>query len=81
MFLCGEIRLPNGNIVQHPYLLDARDVGNGYTLEEEHADLLSDKAGESEFWECLKDQIEQVKGLSYVLKCDCGKEYKVEVNL
>ncbi|KAJ0025357.1 hypothetical protein Pint_06848 [Pistacia integerrima] len=51
------------------------------TLEEEHADLLSDKAGESEFWECLKDQIEQVKGLSYVLKCDCGEEYKVEVNL
>ncbi|KAJ0025350.1 hypothetical protein Pint_06847 [Pistacia integerrima] len=41
----------------------------------------SDKAGESEFWECLKDQIEQVKGLSYVLKCDCGEEYKVEVNL
>ncbi|KAJ0007301.1 hypothetical protein Pint_30578 [Pistacia integerrima] len=51
------------------------------TLEEEHADLLSDKAGESEFWECLKDQIEQVKGLSYVLKCDCGEEYKVEANL
>ncbi|XP_031248846.1 uncharacterized protein LOC116106628 [Pistacia vera] len=51
------------------------------TLEEEHADLLSDKAGESEFWECLKDQIEQFKGLSYVLKCDCGEEYKVEVNL
>ncbi|KAJ0010042.1 hypothetical protein Pint_34001 [Pistacia integerrima] len=51
------------------------------TLEEEHTDLLSDKAGESEFWECLKDQIEQVKGLSYVLKCDCGEEYKVEVNL
>lgn len=31
------------------------------TLEEEHTALLSDKAGESEFWEGLKDQIEQVK--------------------
>ncbi|XP_031255491.1 uncharacterized protein LOC116113476 [Pistacia vera] len=51
------------------------------TLEEDHTALLSDKVGESEFWECLKDQIEQVKGLSYVLNCDCGEEYKVEVNL
>ncbi|XP_031282514.1 uncharacterized protein LOC116141116 [Pistacia vera] len=31
------------------------------TLEEEHAALLSNKDGESKFWECLKDQIEQVK--------------------
>lgn len=31
------------------------------TLEEEHTTLLSDKVGKSEFRECLKDQIEQVK--------------------
>ncbi|TXG53410.1 hypothetical protein EZV62_022579 [Acer yangbiense] len=47
------------------------------TLEEEHKALLSDKAGETEFMLSLQDQIEKLKGISHVIKCACGKEYKV----
>ncbi|KAK1553603.1 hypothetical protein Q3G72_001024 [Acer saccharum] len=47
------------------------------TLEEEHKALLSDKAGETEYMLSLQDQIEKLKGISHVIKCACGKEYKV----
>ncbi|KAI9201309.1 hypothetical protein LWI28_021420 [Acer negundo] len=47
------------------------------TLEEEHKALLSDKAGETEYMLSLQDQIEKLKGISHVINCACGKEYKV----
>ncbi|KAH7530052.1 hypothetical protein JRO89_XSUnG0025700 [Xanthoceras sorbifolium] len=54
----------------------AMDVKN---LEEEHKALLSDIAVETEYLQSLQDQIEKLKGISHVIKCACGQEYKVEV--
>uniref|UniRef100_A0A5B6YI46 Uncharacterized protein n=1 Tax=Davidia involucrata TaxID=16924 RepID=A0A5B6YI46_DAVIN len=51
------------------------------TLEEEHRALLSDKAGETEFLQSLQHQIDKLKGISHMVKCACGEEYKVEVDL
>ncbi|CAK9170157.1 unnamed protein product [Ilex paraguariensis] len=51
------------------------------TLEEELTALLSDKAGESEYLQSLHQQIDKLKGISHILKCTCGKEYEVEVDL
>ncbi|XP_059449378.1 uncharacterized protein LOC132180528 [Corylus avellana] len=51
------------------------------TLEEEHNALLSDKAGETEYLQSLLDQIEKLKGISLPVKCACGEEYKVCVDL
>ncbi|CAK9141978.1 unnamed protein product [Ilex paraguariensis] len=51
------------------------------TLEEELTALLSDKAGESEYLQSLHQQIDKLKGISHILKCACGKEYEVEVDL
>ncbi|KAM5550154.1 hypothetical protein ABKV19_001212 [Rosa sericea] len=50
------------------------------TLEDEYNALLSDKAGETEYLKSLQDQIEKMKGISHVLKCACGEEYKVELD-
>ncbi|KAK9941531.1 hypothetical protein M0R45_007235 [Rubus argutus] len=50
------------------------------TLEDEYNALLSDKAGETEYLNSLQDQIEKMKGISHVIKCACGEEYKVEVD-
>ncbi|KAK2658815.1 hypothetical protein Ddye_005348 [Dipteronia dyeriana] len=47
------------------------------TLKEEHKALLSDKAGETEYMLSLQDQVEELKGISHVIKCACGKEYLV----
>ncbi|XP_068319809.1 uncharacterized protein [Pyrus communis] len=51
------------------------------TLEEEYSALLSDKAGETEYLKTLQDQIEKLRGISHVVKCACGEEYKVEVGI
>lgn len=51
------------------------------TLEEEHKALLSDKAGETEYLQSLHYQIEKLKGISHMIKCACGEEYKVDVGL
>ncbi|KAB1210990.1 hypothetical protein CJ030_MR6G019619 [Morella rubra] len=51
------------------------------TLEEEHNALLSDKAGETEYLQSLLDQIGKLKGVSHVVKCACGEEYKVGVDI
>ncbi|XP_010252395.1 PREDICTED: uncharacterized protein LOC104593970 isoform X1 [Nelumbo nucifera] len=48
-------------------------------LEEEHKALLSDNAAEVEYFQCLQHRIEQIKGISHVIKCPCGVEYKVEL--
>ncbi|GLT56868.1 hypothetical protein SLA2020_298830 [Shorea laevis] len=49
------------------------------TLEEEQKALLSDKSGEAEFLHSLQDQIKQIKGISHVIKCACGEEFKVDL--
>lgn len=51
------------------------------TLEEEHGTLLSDIAGEAEYLQSLQHQIEKLEGISHVIKCACGQEYKVKVSL
>ncbi|PIA47077.1 hypothetical protein AQUCO_01400048v1 [Aquilegia coerulea] len=49
------------------------------TLEEEHKALLSDEAGEMEYLQTLQRQFKQLKGISRVIKCACGEQYKVEM--
>ncbi|XP_022152474.1 uncharacterized protein LOC111020195 [Momordica charantia] len=51
------------------------------TLDEEYKALLSDKAGETEYSQSLQDQIAKLKGISRVIKCTCGEEYKAGVDL
>ncbi|XP_042492228.1 golgin subfamily A member 4 [Macadamia integrifolia] len=48
-------------------------------LEEELKALLSDKEAETEYLHSLKDKIEQLKGISQLIRCACGVEYKVEM--
>lgn len=50
-------------------------------LEEELQALISDKSGEIEYHESMQNQINTIKGLSHMVKCGCGEEYKVEVDL
>ncbi|KAM7508155.1 hypothetical protein LguiA_018608 [Lonicera macranthoides] len=50
-------------------------------LEEELQALLSDKAGETEYLKSLQQQIETLKGISHMVRCACGAEYKVEMIL
>ncbi|KDP31603.1 hypothetical protein JCGZ_14828 [Jatropha curcas] len=47
------------------------------TLEEEYKALLSDKDGEFEYLQSLQGQIGKLKGISHMIKCACGTEYKV----
>ncbi|KAI3982261.1 hypothetical protein MKX01_037794 [Papaver californicum] len=56
--------------------LGAMDI-NG--LEEEHKALLSDKAGESEYLQSLQHQISKLKGITHIIHCECGVQYKVEM--
>ncbi|KAK8698322.1 hypothetical protein V6N13_114446 [Hibiscus sabdariffa] len=49
------------------------------TLEEEYKALLSDKDGETEYLRSLQNQIEQIKGISHVIKCACGEEYMLDL--
>ncbi|KAF5194728.1 tropomyosin [Thalictrum thalictroides] len=49
------------------------------TLEEERKALLSDEAGEMEYLQTLQHQFKQLKGISRVIKCACGEQYKVEM--
>lgn len=58
--------------------LRAMDMKN---MEEEYNALLSDKAGEAEYLHSLQGQIEKLKGLSHKIKCACGTEYKVGLEL
>ncbi|XP_064978387.1 uncharacterized protein LOC135619872 isoform X2 [Musa acuminata AAA Group] len=48
-------------------------------LEEEHRSLVADKAGELEYLQSLKERIKQLKNISHIIKCRCGKEYNVEL--
>ncbi|XP_059637452.1 uncharacterized protein LOC132279478 isoform X5 [Cornus florida] len=51
------------------------------TLEEEHRALLSDKAGETEFLQSVRNQIEKLMEISLVVNCACGGEYKVDLRV
>ncbi|XP_008797748.2 uveal autoantigen with coiled-coil domains and ankyrin repeats [Phoenix dactylifera] len=48
-------------------------------LEEEYKALMADKAREMEYLQSLKDQINQLEGISQVVTCQCGEEYRVEL--
>ncbi|XP_076913905.1 uncharacterized protein LOC143572715 isoform X2 [Bidens hawaiensis] len=50
-------------------------------LEEEVQALMSDKSGETEYQESMQNQINTIKDISHMVKCGCGNEYKVEVDL
>ncbi|XVF29788.1 hypothetical protein REPUB_Repub16aG0001300 [Reevesia pubescens] len=49
------------------------------TLEEEYKALLSDKDGETEYLCTLQDQVEQIKGISHVITCACGEEFRLNL--
>ncbi|KAJ7949937.1 Tropomyosin [Quillaja saponaria] len=51
------------------------------TLEEEYNALLLDRDGEAEYLQSLLEQINKLKGISDVVKCACGVQYKVEVGV
>ncbi|XP_065880651.1 uncharacterized protein [Euphorbia lathyris] len=51
------------------------------SLEEEYEALLSDKAQVLEYLQLLQSQIEELKGISDMIKCACGKEYKIAMDL
>ncbi|XP_023764902.1 uncharacterized protein LOC111913433 [Lactuca sativa] len=51
------------------------------TLEEELQALISDKSGETQYHESMQNQIDTIKGISHMVKCGCGEEYKVEVDI
>lgn len=57
---------------------ELRDMASE-TLEEELQALTSDKSGETEYQESMQNQIDTIKGISHMVKCGCGQEYKVEV--
>ncbi|XP_027357002.1 uncharacterized protein LOC113866316 [Abrus precatorius] len=58
--------------------LKAADIS---ALEEEYNALLSDKAGETEYLQSLEKQVEKLKEIRHVVKCSCGEEYTVAVNM
>lgn len=50
-------------------------------LEEEYEALLLDKSGETEYLQSLQGQIQKLQGISCVIKCGCGNDYKVKLDL
>ncbi|XP_030461553.2 uncharacterized protein LOC115681676 isoform X2 [Syzygium oleosum] len=50
------------------------------TLDKEQKALLADIVGETEFVQSLQNQIEKLKGISQLVKCACGQEYKIELD-
>ncbi|KAH7519754.1 hypothetical protein FEM48_Zijuj08G0070700 [Ziziphus jujuba var. spinosa] len=50
-------------------------------LEKEYNALLSDKARETDYFQSLQSQFEKLKGISHVVKCACGEEYQVGLDL
>ncbi|KAI3464252.1 hypothetical protein Pfo_020915 [Paulownia fortunei] len=51
------------------------------SLEEELQALLSDKAGEAEYVQSLQLQIMRLKEISHRVRCSCGEEYNVKLDL
>ncbi|XP_072963490.1 uncharacterized protein [Typha angustifolia] len=65
---------PEGDLDKLPALVDT-DLK---ALEEEHKALLSDKAGEAEYYQSLQNRVNEIKSISDTIKCQCGFEYKVQ---
>nr|XP_004250760.1 intermediate filament protein ifa-3 isoform X1 [Solanum lycopersicum] len=51
------------------------------SLQEEYQALLSDKAGEAEYLHSLQLQIAKLMIISHSIKCSCGNEFKIDMNL
>ncbi|XP_075111006.1 uncharacterized protein LOC107821629 isoform X1 [Nicotiana tabacum] len=51
------------------------------SLEEEYEALLSDKAGEAEYLQSLQLQIAKLMRISHSIKCSCGEEFKIDMDL
>ncbi|XP_055833062.1 uncharacterized protein LOC129902061 [Solanum dulcamara] len=51
------------------------------SLQEEYQALLSDKAGEAEYLHSLQLQIAKLMKISHSIKCSCGKEFKIDLDL
>ncbi|XP_022773577.1 uncharacterized protein LOC111315814 isoform X2 [Durio zibethinus] len=74
----------SGHILQ-PELLEISTM----TLEEKYKKLLSDKDRETEYLCSVQDHVEEIKiinrclnvpqGISHVIKCACGEEYKLNL--
>ncbi|RDX97929.1 hypothetical protein CR513_19234, partial [Mucuna pruriens] len=56
-------------------------AANITALEEEYNALLSDKSGETEYLQSLEKRVEKLKEIHHVVKCACGEEYTVAVNM
>ncbi|KAL1346711.1 hypothetical protein AAHE18_08G206200 [Arachis hypogaea] len=50
-------------------------------LQEEYNALMSDKAGEIEYLQSLGKQVDKLKEIHHVVKCACGEEFTVAVNM
>ncbi|CAN6445632.1 unnamed protein product [Victoria cruziana] len=66
----------SGTFKEYEPTLKALETGD---LEEEIKALTCDKAGEMEYLQSLHDRIRQLKGISEMVKCQCGEEYMVEM--
>ncbi|KAL6536479.1 hypothetical protein OROGR_013051 [Orobanche gracilis] len=51
------------------------------SLEEELQALISDKAGEAEYVQTLQLQIMRLKEISHMVRCSCGEEYIVKLDV
>lgn len=51
------------------------------SLQEEYQALLSDKAGEAEYLDSLQLQIAKLMIISHSIKCSCGNEFKIDMDL
>ncbi|MCE0480871.1 hypothetical protein HAX54_038062 [Datura stramonium] len=51
------------------------------SLQEEYQALLSDKAGEAEYLQSLQLQIAKLMRISHCIKCSCGEEFKLDMDL
>ncbi|CAA0837702.1 Unknown protein [Striga hermonthica] len=59
---------------------ELRGMGEKSLEEELHA-LLSDKAGEAEYLQTLQHQIMRLKEISHTVRCSCGWEYIVKLDV
>ncbi|XP_009607706.1 uncharacterized protein LOC107826330 [Nicotiana tabacum] len=51
------------------------------SLKEEYQALLSDKDGEAEYLQSLQLQIAKLMRISHSIKCSCGEEFKIDMDL
>lgn len=54
---------------------------NSKSLQEEYQALHTDKAGEAEYLHSLQLQIAKLMKISHSIKCSCGKEFNIDMDL